>query len=62
MFNQSCTLTKLRTEIERRKGRVYWKYKIFGYLTYNYKNRKEEIKGKLTLQNKFKVIASRVIS
>jgi len=40
---------------------VYWEYKRFGHLVHNYRNRKEEIKEKPTSQNKFKVIASRVM-
>ena len=60
MLNQWCALTKLRAEIERREERVCWEYKRFRHLACNCRNR-EEIKGKLTPQNKFEVIASRVI-
>ena len=61
MLNQWCALTKLRTEIERREGRVCWEYKRFRHLACNCRNRKKEMKGKLTPQNKFEVIASRVM-
>ena len=61
MLNQWCALTKLRTEIERREGRVCWECKRFGYLACNCRNRKEEMKGKLILQNKFEMIVSRVM-
>jgi len=49
MLNQWCTLAKLRIEIEKREERVYWKYKRFRYLACNCRNRKEEMKEKLTL-------------
>jgi len=61
MLNQWCTLAKLRIKIEEREKRVYWEYKRFRYLACNYRNRKKEMKGKLTSQNKFEVIANRVI-
>jgi len=60
MLNQWHALAKLRAEIERRKGRVCWGYRRFGHLAYNYRNIKEA-KEKLVLQNRFEVIASRVI-
>jgi len=49
MLNQWCTLAKLRIEIEKREKRVCWKYKRFRYLACNCRNRKEEMKEKLTL-------------
>ena len=61
MLKQWYALTKLRAEIERRERRVCWECKRFRYLACNCRNRKEEIKGKLTPQNKFEVIASRVM-
>jgi len=61
MLNQQCTLTKLRVEIEGRKGRVCWKCKRFEHLAHNCRNRKGKIKEKPIPQNKFEVIASRVI-
>ena len=38
-----------------------WKYKRFGHLVCNYRNRKGEMKRKPIPQNKFEVIASRVM-
>ena len=61
MLNQQYTLTKLRTEIEKRKEKVSQKYKKFKYLAYNYKNKKKEIKKKLISKNKFEVLVSRVM-
>jgi len=40
---------------------VYWKCRRFRHLVQNCRNKKEEMKGKLILQNKFKIIASRVM-
>ena len=61
MLNQWHALAKLRAEIEGRKERVYWKCKRFRYLVHNCRNRKKEIKKKLAPQNKFEVIANRVM-
>ena len=61
MLKQWHTLTKPRAEIERRERRVCWECKRFGYLACNCRNRKEEMKGKLILQNKFEMIVSRVM-
>jgi len=61
MLNQQCAFTKLRAEIEGREGRMCWEYRKFGYLAHNYRNKKEEAKGKLIPQNRFKVIVSRVV-
>ena len=38
-----------------------WECRKFGHLTHNCRNRKKETKGKPISQNKFKMIASRVI-
>ena len=61
MLNQWHILTKLRAEIKGREERVCWECRKFGHLVHNYRNRKKEIKGKPTSQNKFEMIASRVI-
>jgi len=49
MLNQQCALAKLRAEIEDRKERVCGGCKRFGQLVYNYRNKKEEEKGRLIL-------------
>ena len=61
MLNQWHALAKLRAEIEDREERVYWGYKRFGHLACNCRNKKEKEKRRLILQNKFEVIASRVM-
>ena len=61
MLNQWHALAKLRTEIERRERRVCQGYKRFRYLACNCRNKRKKEKGKLISQNKFEVIASRVM-
>jgi len=51
----------IRGEIEGREGRVYWGYRKFGHLACNCRNKKEEEKGKPIPQNRFEVIASRIM-
>ena len=60
MLNQQRALAKLRTEIEKREGRLCWGCRKFGHLAYNYRNMREA-KGRLVPQNRFEVIASRVM-
>jgi len=61
MLNQQHALAKLRAEIERREGRICWGYRKFGYLVRNCRNREQEKKERSTLQNRFEVLASRVM-
>jgi len=61
ILNQWHALAKLRAEIEGKKGRVCWGYRKFGHLACNCRNREQEEKGRSTLQNRFKILASRVI-
>ena len=61
MLNKWCALAKLRAEIEGREGRVCWGYRKFGHLAHNCRNREQEEKGRSTLQNRFEVLASRVM-
>ena len=61
MLNQWCALAKLKVEIEGREGRVYWRCRKFGHLVRNCRNREQEEKGRSTLQNRFEVLASRVM-
>ena len=58
MLNQWHALAKLRAEIEGREGRVCWRYRKFGHLACNYRNREQEEKERSTLQNRFEVLAS----
>ena len=61
ILNQWHAFAKLRAEIEGREESVCWRYKRFRYLAYNYRNKKGEEKGRLIPQNKFEVIASKVM-
>jgi len=61
LLNQKHTLIKLRAELEGRRKRICQYCKRFGHLAYNYRNKREEIKRKPILQNKFKMIANRVM-
>jgi len=61
MLNQWYTLAKLRAEIGGKEGKVYWECRKFRHLVCNCRNRKEEIKRKLISQNKFEIIANRMI-
>jgi len=61
MLNQQHALAKLRAKIEGREEKVCWGYKRFGHLAHNCRNKKGEEKRRLISQNKFEVIASRMI-
>jgi len=61
LLNQKHTLTKLRTELEGRRGRVCRCCKGFGHLAQNCRNRDREEKRGTVPQNKFEVLSSRVI-
>jgi len=58
MLNQKKALAKLRAELE---GRKCWGYKKFGHLACNCRNKRRGEKGKPISQNKFEVLASRVM-
>jgi len=60
LLNQKHTLAKLRAELEGKRERICQCCKRFGHLACNCRNKKE-VKGKLIPQNKFEVIASRVM-
>jgi len=61
LLNQKHTLAKLRAKLEGRRRRMCQCYKRFGHLAHNCRNKKEEIKGKPILQNKFEMIVSRMM-
>jgi len=44
MLIQKCTLAKLRVELEGRPGKLCYKYKKFGHLVCNCRNRRKEEK------------------
>jgi len=45
MLKQKRSLTKLREELEGRRGKLYQCCKRFGHLAYNCRSKKEEKKG-----------------
>jgi len=61
MLNQKYVFTKLRAELEERKGKMYFSYKRFGHLACNCRNKEEEGKKTLVPQNRFEVLSSRVM-
>ena len=61
MLNQKRALTKLKAELERKRERICRCCRRFGHLACNCRNKNEEKKGKSILQNRFEVIASRVM-
>jgi len=61
LLREKYTLTKLRGELEERKGKLYRCCKGFGHLVQNCRKLKEEGKGIAVPQNKFEVLRSRVM-
>ena len=61
LLKEKHSLTKLRKELEGRRGRLCFSCKGFGHLAQNCRNKKEEGKGTIIPQNKFETLRSRVI-
>jgi len=61
LLNKKHALAKLKAELEGRRKRICWCCKRFRYLACNCRNKNKEEKGKSILQNRFEVIASRVM-
>jgi len=61
MLNQKRALTKLRVELERRKGKMCFSCKRFRHLACNCRNKEKEGKRMLVPQNRFEVLSSRVM-
>jgi len=61
ILKEKCALTKLRTELEGRKGKLCQCCKKFGHLACNCRNKEEEEKGTNAPQNKFEVLRSKVM-
>jgi len=60
LLKEKCALTSLRAKLEGRREKEYWKCRGFGHQA-QYCRKEEKEKGKLTLQNKFEILASRVM-
>ena len=61
LLNQKRALAKLKAELEGRRERICWCCRRFRHLACNCRNKNEEEKGKSILQNRFEIIASRVM-
>jgi len=61
LLNQKHALAKLRAELEKRREKIYQYCKKLRHLTYNCRKKRKKEKGESISQNKFKVLASKVI-
>jgi len=61
LLREKCALAKLRVELEGRKVKLCRSCKGFRHLAQNCKKRREEEKGVVMPQNKFKTLSSRVM-
>jgi len=61
LLREKHTLTKLRVELEGRKGKLCRSCRGFRHLAQNCRKEKKKEKGVVTPQNKFKILSSRVI-
>jgi len=60
LLKEKYTLASLRAKLEERQERECWKYRGFGHQAQHCRKEKKE-KGELTPQNKFEILASRVM-
>jgi len=60
-LREKHSLTKLREELEGRRGKLCRRYKKFRHLACNCRNKEEEEKRTIVPQNKFEVLKSRVM-
>jgi len=61
LLNEKHALTKLRAELEGRRGKLCRSCKGFGHLAQNCRDKKEGEKGIDASQNKFEILKSRVM-
>ena len=61
LLKERHSLTKLREELEGKKGKLCRRCKGFGHLACNYRNKRERKKGTVAPQNKFEILRSRVM-
>jgi len=60
MLNTQRALTKIKSELEERKGKKCWRCKQFSHLAKNCRNKRERIEEKKKT-NRFKALTSRVM-
>jgi len=61
LLKEKHALTKLREELEGRRGNLCKSCKGFGHLAHNCRNKGGEKKGKVVPQNKFEILMSKVM-
>jgi len=61
MLKEKQALTLLRAQLEEKRERECWRCKKFKHLACNCRNRNQEEERKSIPQNRFEVLASRVI-
>jgi len=61
LLNEKHALTKLRAELEERRGKLCRCCKGFGHLVQNCRSKREGGKGTIVPQNKFEMLKSRVM-
>jgi len=61
LLREKCALTKLREELEGKKGKLCRSCKRFRHLARNCRNKEEEKRGTTVPQNKYEVLKSRVM-
>jgi len=61
LLKQRCSFTKLKEELEGRKGKLCQCCKKFRHLACNCRNKKEGEKETIIPQNKFEVLRSKVM-
>jgi len=61
LLKKKCALTKLREELEGRKGKMCRSCKEFRHLAHNCRNKRKGEKRIVVSQNKFVVLGSRVM-
>jgi len=61
LLRERRSLTKLREELEEKRGKLCWYCKRFGHLAHNCRSKREGEKKEATPLNKFEVLSSRVM-
>jgi len=61
LLKQKCSLTKIREELEERKGKLCFSCRKFRHLAQNCRNKGGEEKRKVISQNKLEMLSCRVM-